>query len=375
MAEHRPSAGARSERVNKPTIADVAALAGVSVSAVSKVVNGRGGISAPTRQRVLQAAEKLRWSPSATAVALRGARTRAIGMVAARSADVLATDPHFTVLISGIERELAPADYGLLLHIVGEAPGAEERAYRRLAEERRVDGVILTESRVGDPRFALLRELRLPAVLVGAPWRADPIVSVQAAGQDAGIRQAVDHLHALGHRHIAYVAGPEDRVHTVFRRRILESALDAHGLLPSHVLTTGFTPEDAVACVRRLLAEPAPRPRPTAILFANDTMAVAGINAARRLGVEVPRDLSVIGYDDLPLGTMVYPQLTTIGQDLTQVGRAAAAAMFRLLDADAGNGTGADLAMPEVQPPHLIPRESTGPAPSHQGTTRVPAPR
>ncbi|GAA3875983.1 LacI family DNA-binding transcriptional regulator [Streptomyces sedi] len=347
----------RGSRTDKPTIADVAALAGVSVSAVSKVVNNRPGISPPTRQRVWDAAEKLRWSPSATAVALRGARTRAIGMVAGRSADVLAADPHFSVLISGIEAELAPADYGLLLHIVGEEPGAEERAYRRLAEERRVDGVILTESRIGDSRFELLRQLRLPAVLVGTPWREDPIVSVRAGGeQDAGIREAVHHLAELGHRHIAYVSGPEDRVHTVFRRRVFEAALGERGLRPTRIVISEFTADAAVKAVRRLLAEP--DRRPTAVLFANDTMAVAGMSAARRLGFDVPRDLSVIGYDDLPVGELVYPRLTTIGQDLVQLGRAAATAMFGLLD----SGRSEPVEPTAVRPPGLLVRESTGPA-------------
>ncbi|MDT0319639.1 LacI family DNA-binding transcriptional regulator [Streptomyces millisiae] len=350
----------RSERQRgpaaKPTIADVAALAGVSVSAVSKVVNGRSGISAPTRQRVLEAAGKLRWSPSVTAVALRGARTRAIGMVAGRSSDLLATDPHFSVLISGIERELAPADYGLLLHIVGEEPGAEERAYRRLAEERRVDGVILTESRIGDPRFELLRQLRLPAVLVGVPWQADPVVSVQAGGQEAGVRAAVRHLVELGHRAIAYVSGPEDRVHTVFRRRVFEATLAELGLRPGRLVSSDFSAQGAVAATEELLAAPAEQ-RPTAVLFANDTMAVAAMNAARRLGVEVPRDLSVIGYDDLPLGEWVHPRLTTIGQDLFRVGQAAAAEMFRLLDPER-----AVTEPPSLRPPELVVRESTGPA-------------
>ncbi|RKN35170.1 LacI family DNA-binding transcriptional regulator [Streptomyces hoynatensis] len=345
----------------KPTIADVARLAGVSVSAVSKVVNGRGGISAATAERVLAAAAKLDWSPSATAVALRGARTRAVGMVAARSADLLAADPHFTVLISGIERELAPVDYGLLLHVVGEEPGAEERAYRRLAQERRVDGVILTESRIGDPRFALLRRLRLPAVLVGVPWHEEggeaPVVSVRAGEQEAGIRQAVDHLCALGHRRLGYVSGPEDRVHSVFRRRVFESALAARGLAPAPVVVSDFTAQGAVAAMERLLA-PGPGARPTAVLFANDTMAVAGMNAARRLGLEVPRDLSVVGYDDLPLGELVYPRLTTIGQDLVRLGRAAVTALFGLLDPER------PARAPEIRPPRLVVRESTGPAPA-----------
>ncbi|TQM79107.1 LacI family transcriptional regulator [Saccharothrix saharensis] len=342
----------------KPTITDVAALAGVSVAAVSKVVNGKGSISAATRERVLTAASKLQWTPSAAAVALRSAKTRAIGMVAKRSPDLLSADPHFSLLISGIEGELSPLGYGLLLHIVGEQPGPgepdpEEAAYRRLADERRVDGVVLTESRIGDTRFELLRTLGVNAVLVGTPWRADPVPSVQATGLGSGIRAAVDHLVGHGHRRVAYVSGPEDRVHTVHRRRVFEDALAARGLAPSHSLVSDFTAAGAVDAISALLAD---RRRPTAVLFANDSMAVAGLSAARRLGVDVPGELSVIGHDDLPLGELVYPQLTTVRQDLVGLGRAAA----RVLLASLGE---VDAEPVEVRPPELVVRESTGPAP------------
>lgn len=337
----------------KPTITDVAALAGVSVAAVSKVVNGKGSISAATRERVLTAASKLQWTPSAAAVALRSAKTRAIGMVAMRSPDLLSADPHFTLLISGIESELSPLGYGLLLHIVGEEPSAEEAAYRRLADERRVDGVVLTESRIGDTRFELLRTLGVNAVLVGSPWRADPVPSVQATGLGSGIRAAVDHLVGHGHRRVAYVSGPEDRVHTVHRRRVFEDALAAHGLTPSHSLVSDFTAAGAVAAIGALLAD---RNRPTAVLFANDSMAVAGLSAARRLGVDVPGELSVIGHDDLPLGELVYPQLTTVRQDLVGLGRAAALVLLASLGE-------VDAEPVDVRPPELVVRESTGPAP------------
>lgn len=342
------------ERVpGRPTIADVAALAGVSVAAVSKAVNGKGGISAPTRDRILTAAAKLQWTPSAAAVALRGAKTRAIGMVAKRPPDLLSADPHFTLLISGIESELSPLGYGLLLHIVGEEAGAEEAAYRRLARERRVDGVILTESRVGDTRFRLLRDLGLDAVLVGTPWRPDPVPSVRATDPDRGLRAAVAHLVELGHRRVAYVSGPEDRVHTRHRRRVVEDALAAHDLAPSHAIVADFTAAAAADAVGRLLADRRP---PTAVLFANDSMAVAGMSAARRLGVDVPAGLSVIGHDDLPLGELVHPRLTTVRQDLLGLGRAAARALLAAL------GEARDATV-DVRPPELVVRESTGPAP------------
>lgn len=335
---------------NRTTISDVAALAGVSVSAVSKIVNGKGSFPEPTRERVLWAVSRLKWSPSAAAVALRGAKTRAIGMVASRAPDVLNTDPFFGLLIAGIESELAPRDYGLLLHIVGEHPADEERAYRRLAEERRVDGVILTESRINDHRFSLLRGLRLPAVLVGTPWQQDPIPTVQAADQDRGMKDAVDHLVALGHRRVAYVSGPEDRVHTGHRRQVFTEALERHGLLPSHILTSDFAARTTDRAVEQALrAENAP----TAIVFANDMMALAGISAARRTGRDVPGDLSVIGHDDLPVGQLMHPRLTTIRQDLERLGRVAALNLLQQL------GQEEIAPVPTVVPPRLIVREST----------------
>ncbi|MFC6089852.1 LacI family DNA-binding transcriptional regulator [Saccharothrix lopnurensis] len=336
----------------KPTISDVASLAGVSVSAVSKVVNGKSGISTATRERVLAAAAKLRWTPSATAVALRAARTRALGMVLRRGPGLPGTDPPFTLLVDGIERELTPRGYGLLLHVVGGEQGAEEAAYRRLAEEGRVDGVLLTGSRVGDTRFALLRDLGLPAVLVGTPWDDDPIPSVRATHPDRGIRQAVEHLLRHGHRRIAYLCGPGSRVHTHHRKRVFKEVLGENGFVPSPSVVDGdFTPAGAAVGVADLLAGP----RPTAILFADDSMAVAGLSAARRLGVDVPRELSVIGHDDLPLSELVHPRLTTVRQDLVGLGQAAA----RVLLAALGEVEDAPV---RVNPPELVIRESTGPA-------------
>ncbi|WP_030607053.1 LacI family DNA-binding transcriptional regulator [Streptomyces sclerotialus] len=341
-------------RTSRTTISDVAALAGVSVSAVSKIVNGKGSFPEATRERVLWAADRLRWSPSAAAVALRGAKTRAIGMVVNRAPDLLNADPHFALLIAGMESELAPRDYGLLLHIVGERPEAEERAYRRLADERRVDGVVLTESRVNDPRAVLLRDLHLPAVLIGAPWQEHAIPSVEATDREQGMKDAVDHLVDLGHRRIAYVSGPEDRVHTGRRRATFTDRLRHHRLLPSHTLTSDFAARTTGSVVTEVLQSDAP---PTAIVFANDMMALAGISAARRLGRDVPGELSVVGHDDLPLGQLLHPQLTTIRQDLDHMGRAAALTLLRHL------GEEGTPPAPSVAAPRLIVRESTAKAP------------
>jgi DNA-binding LacI/PurR family transcriptional regulator len=338
------------KNADRPTIEDVAALAGVSRSAVSKVMNGRGGISAKTAAAVREAAAKLQWVPSAAAVALRGARTRSVGMVIARSTDLLATDPYFAVTISGAEQILAPRGYGLQLHLLGDDPEAEPATYRKLVHERRVDGFLLTESRIGDPRFALLRELGRPAVLIGIPWRDDPQPHVQSAGPLRGLLDAARHLLELGHRRVAYVSGPDDRVHTVQRREAFLDAMREYGVAPVIVAARRFDSLEARTITEELLRRP---DRPTAIVYANDMMALAGMGAAQRAGIDVPGGLSVIGHDDLPIGMWHYPALTTVAQDPAALGAAAALALLRLLGEEPpGPAAG-------IPPTRLVVREST----------------
>ncbi|NED99423.1 LacI family DNA-binding transcriptional regulator [Phytoactinopolyspora halotolerans] len=344
-------------RGTRTTIADVAALAGVSTAAVSKVINQRPGVSAEMRRRVLAAADKLGWVPSSAAAALRGAATRTLGLVLRRAPDLLSVDPHFSVFIAGAEDVLGPRGYGLQLHLVGERTGAEEATYRGLAARRAVDGVILTESRLGDPRFELVRQLGLPAVLVGTPWNDDPLPRVEAGPQDRGMRDMTRRLIQLGHRRIAYVGGPEDLVHTVFRREVVTSELSAAGLAPVRLVSTPFAGVEAIRVTEELLALP---DRPTAIVFGNDVMAVAGLGAVQRHGVSVPDEVSIVGHDDLPLGELLHPRLSTVRLEVRQLGRAAAIELLRTLGVQ-------DLDEVHVDPPSFIERESTGPPPDDTG--------
>lgn len=292
-----------SEGAARPTIKAVAAAAGVSTAAVSQAVNGTGRISEATRRRVLDAAAELGWSPSASASALRRARTRTIALVVRRPTDVLGADPHFSELITGLEGELAPRGYGLLLHLVADM-AQESALYERLAAEGRIDGAVLTDARADDPRPRLLRSLGLPAVLLGAPDPASPVPGVGLGQQDAGVREAVAHLLELGHRRFAYIAGPSDLVHTGLRRAAFEDALAGAGLRPVAVRHTDFSERAAVAVTEELLGL---ADRPTALVFSNDSMAVCGVGTAQRGGLLVPGDVSVVGYDNLPLGRWLHP--------------------------------------------------------------------
>src|SRR3954468_24173231 len=153
----------------RPTIADVARRAGVSAAAVSFAVNDRPGVSSGTRERILAAARELGWQPSASARALTEARTRAVGLVLARSAAQLEGDSFFLRFLSGIEATLTAADYALLLQIVPAEASAALPAYERLAAAGRVDGFLLTDVEAGDPRFPLLAGSGIPGVGAGGP--------------------------------------------------------------------------------------------------------------------------------------------------------------------------------------------------------------
>lgn len=315
----------------RPTITDVAALAGVSRAAVSKVFNGTGSISEPTAVRIREAARKLNWTPSPAAVALRRSRAQTVGLVLNRGADQLELGVNTEALISGLEFVLSTKEYGLLLYEFDFDSDHEASFYRRLADARRVDGVILVDSTVGDTRFQLMRDIGLSAVLLGTPWREDPIPYLDSVPPGAGVGESVEHLVELGHRRIAYIGGPDARTQALLRREAFDVAMADAGLTPTAVVATDYTPREAARYTEQVLglAEP-----PTAIMYGGDMMAIAGMQIARRRGLRLPEDLSITGFDGLSIGEWMEPQLTTVRRDPVQRGRAIAALLLRILGED-----------------------------------------
>jgi DNA-binding LacI/PurR family transcriptional regulator len=339
--------------VPRPTINDVARTAGVSKSAVSFARNNRAGLAPETRDRILAVARELGWTPSSRARALSVSRALAVGLVMARPPETLRADPFFPSFIAGVESELATHGYALLLQVVPEHEG-ELQSYRRLADEGRVDGVFVTDLLVDDPRPAFLAELGLPAVIVGP---ALPEAFWPAVGVDdrPGIAASVAHLAGLGHTRIAHVSGPTEMVHGRSRREAWLAALQAADLPEGPSVEADFSAEGGAAATGQLLdlAEP-----PTAIVYANDLMAIAGLAVAARRGVDVPTQLSVTGYDDTELAAHVQPSLTSVSTDVIGWGRAAATRLLELVD----QRPATDAPLPG---PRLVVRGSTGPAPLH----------
>jgi LacI family transcriptional regulator, repressor for deo operon, udp, cdd, tsx, nupC, and nupG len=343
----------------RPTISDVARAAGVSKGAVSFALNDRPGVSADTRARVLDVARTLGWTPSAGARALSTNRAHAVGLVLARAPEVLRADSFFPAFIAGLETVLSARDYALLLQV---AERDDEPTYRRLAQQRRVDGVILTDLHVDDDRPRLLAELDLPAVIVG-PRLDTPSAprQVTLGADDApAVRETVRHLVELGHRVVAHVAGPADLVHGRSRRAAWEAALAEAGLAPGPVVEADFSAESGARATHELL-DLAPGDRPTAIVYANDLMATAALAVAHERGVDVPGELSVTGYDDTELAAHLRPALTTVRTDVVGWGRAAAVRLLQLVD---GTDAETDDGAPAAPTARLVVRGSTGPAPT-----------
>ncbi|MBR7744798.1 LacI family DNA-binding transcriptional regulator [Phycicoccus sp. BSK3Z-2] len=329
----------------------MAALAGVSPAAVSKTFNGTGSISAATEARIREAARKLHWTPSASAVALRRARSQTVGLVLNRQSSSSSLSATSADLITGLESVLAEHDYGLLLHLFTREGGEEATVYRKLSDSRRVDGVVLTDSTIGDQRYGLMRELGLPAVLVGVPWGDDPIPHLPSEG-DGGIDEVAQHLLSLGHHRIAYVGGPAERVQATIRRTAFERTLREAGADPRPVLSAAsYSAAESAALTRSVLAA---EDRPTAVVYGNDVMAIAGMRVAREAGLRVPEDLSIVGYEGSVFSEWTEPQLTTVQRNVVQRGRAAAAILLQQLGEK-------DVAPVELVPPHLVVRGSTAP--------------
>lgn len=324
----------------KVTISDVAKRAGVSKGLVSFALNDRPGVSAGTRQRILNAANELGWKPSLRARSLSSQRSFALGLVVARDPHVLGSDPFFPSFIAGVESILSTRGQALVLSVVATAD-AEIRSYRQLAEDGRVDGVFLTDLRHDDPRIPLLAELGLPAVTLGRPDGPSPFPAV-TIDDTPGIRESVAYLAGLGHRHIAHVAGNPAMLHGSRRRAAFEDAMRAAGLPSGQTIETDFSVAAGSDATRRLLTQDRP---PTAIVYGNDPMAVAGLGVAAELGVRVPDQLSITGFDDIDFSRYVYPPLTTVSATPVVWGRAAAVALLALIE----DGAADDVDLPAAR--------------------------
>ena len=337
--------------MRRPTIADIARRAGVTKAAVSFALNGQPGVSAATRERILAIAAEIGFEPNSAARALSDGRAGAFGLIIDRPARILGSEVFFMQLISGIQAELAQV-HVTLLFTMAEDQAEEIRMYRTWWAQRKVDGVFLVDLQVRDRRIGVLEELSMPAVVLGTPHGAGRLPAVWQDDR-AATETAVGYLAGLGHLRIARVGGFTRYWHSKLRTDALGQVAGAAGIEAVSV-AADYTAEHGAEATRDLLKQAAP---PTAILYDNDVMAVAGLGAAQRMGVRVPADLSIVVWDDSALCELVHPAFTALRRDIPAAG-GQAARMLR----EAVAGTRPDH-FQETSPVLLI-RDSTGHPPA-----------
>ncbi|WP_218920413.1 LacI family DNA-binding transcriptional regulator [Lentzea guizhouensis] len=335
--------------MKRPTISDVAQRAGVSISAASFALNGRPGVSDRTRQRVLAIADEIGWHRNSAARVLSGGTTNVIGMAFPRPATTLGAEPFFMELVSGIESVLAGPGYALMMQVVADVD-AELKVYRSWWGEHRVDGIVVVDLRGDDPRVGLLEELALPAVVVGGPAEVGSLPHVWADDAAAAV-ETVGYLAALGHRRIARVAGLPDLLHTRRRDEAFREAGGTYGL-DFDIVHTDYTGLEGAQATRRLLSS---RERPTAVLYDNSIMAVAGMSVADEMRLSVPADLSIVAWDDSQLCQVIRPAITALARDVTAYGARVARLLLDVVTRADGERS------VEVPAPRLVPRSSTAP--------------
>lgn len=326
---------------------DVARLAGVSRSTVSRVINGQPHVSPETKARVLAAVKKLGYRPHPIARSLATKRTRVISMLIPESLTKLFSDQFFAILLQGAVHACNARGYQMVLALFDD-PRRQEELYRQLLQNSYVEGAVVASAPPDDPVIQALQEDGIPAVAVGKQPGL-PYVDVNNYG---GARMATEHLLSLGYRRIATITGPVGHLHVQDRLAGYRDALKAHGIPYEEELVAegGFTEVGAMAAVTKLLPL-----RPEAFFVQSDTMAAGVMRALRSHGLRVPEDVAVVGFDDIPLAAVLDPPLTTVRQPIRLLGFMAVELLVDLLD---GHRSG--LRENTVLPVELVVRSSCG---------------
>jgi DNA-binding LacI/PurR family transcriptional regulator len=327
-----------------PSIKDIARLARVSHSTVSRALQNSPLVNSDTAQRIRQIARDSGYRASAVARGLVMRKTLTVGVVVTTIAD-----PFVSEVVGGIEDFANDHGYSVFFANSHADPEREKRVAQAFAE-RRVDGILVTSSRVGSLYVPLLSELRVPIVLINNQHPTSLTHAVVIENVEAG-RAATEHLIGLGHRRIAYLGdrfgyASETERFTGYRQALEHAGLPFH---PELVVHGDGKPEAAVPATESLLALPQ---RPTALFCYNDMSALGAFRAIRAAGLRVPHDISVVGFDDLFIASYTDPPLTTLRQPMHQMGRTAMECLLKLMSAHQP---------PETirVPAQLIVREST----------------
>lgn len=330
-------------------IRDIAKRARVSIATVSRTVNHIPTVDPELANRVWKAIDDLGYFPNTQARALVSGKSRIFGLIVS---DV--TNPFFPEIIKAFEEIAIEHKYEILLTSTAYDPQRMKTSVRRMIE-RRVDGVAVMTFGMEEELLEDLRFRKVPLVFIDV-GPAQPLVSNIRIQYHIGIEQAVQHLAALGHKKIAFVSGPPGLKSGSARTDAFQNAMVAIGLeCPAHRIVSGnHSIEGGLAAFEKLASLP---DRPTAVMCSNDISAIGVIRKAYELGIQVPRDLSVIGFDDIRLAEYVIPPLTSIRMSQRELARLAFHALLADVEEDKAHPNGSEYFLAT----ELVLRNSTAP--------------
>jgi DNA-binding LacI/PurR family transcriptional regulator len=357
------SDGGSRTRLRPASIRDVARLAGVSHQTVSRVLNGHPSIRDVTKSRVLAAMDELQFHPSRAARMLSMRRSQTIGVLAA------AVGSHYGPASSVSAVEDAARErgyYATVEHLASVAPDAISAAIEDLLSQQ-VEGIVIVAPRTSVLSKLASLSMNVPIVAAQGEQRDTGGIPVVSVNQQAGVAMVLRYLIEQGHRRILHVAGPPDWNDAQSRLRAYETELHAAGLPVSPPLYGDWTADSGYEVGRTLVRDAAHAGRPelpfSAVFSSNDQMALGLMHAFREAGLHVPRDVSVVGFDDIPESAHFWPPLTTVRQDFTELGMCCVTMLVQAIRAAEDPGHRADATAPvaTVVEPQLVVRASVAP--------------
>ncbi|MBN2548582.1 MAG: LacI family DNA-binding transcriptional regulator [Anaerolineales bacterium] len=309
-----------------PTLEEIARLAQVSRSTVSRVINNDPNVSPDTRQRVTEVIRELNFHPNRAARSLAGGRTHVLGLVIPRAIISFFHDPFFPLLLQGVTSACNARDYSVMLWLA--EPGDEHRMVQQVLGIGLIDGILITSVLVNDQIVNRLNASKLPFVVIGRYPDLECACYVNVDNINSA-REAVSYLLRLRRKRVATITGPLGLYEGLDRRDGYLAALKDRGLpVDPHLVVEGdFTEDGGYQSALRLLPH-----KPDAIFAASDMMAVGALRAIQEVGLRVPEDIALIGFDDLPIVSRTQPPLTTVRQPIPQLGSAATEMLIDLIE-------------------------------------------
>jgi DNA-binding LacI/PurR family transcriptional regulator len=332
------------------TIIDVAKRAGVSPSTVSRVISGHSRISPATTKKVKEIMQEMGYHPNVMAKSLVSRTTQTLGIILPRPAEELFLNLFFSEVIRGIVTQSTRSGYDLMM-TTGTSEREEVEAVTRLVKGRRVDGIILLYSRRSDPVIAFLEEQGFPFVLIGRSEEYPDILSVDNNNVQASY-DATRHLIAQGHKRIGFVSGPpnlivsKDRL-SGYMQALEEAELEAHS---EWIVEGEFLQESGYRAMSFFMSLPE---RPTALVVIDDVVAFGVLRGLTELGYKVPRDLSLVGFNNISMSELATPPLTSVDIGIYQLGYTASQALIRTIKGETTHQNNL------IIPHRLIVRESS----------------